>query len=174
LHEGLAALFGDASFSFDEDKPRKSSVEYYDSEGGNESLAAGMFDLSVVIDELTLDGPVAGSAGGGSAAALPTDEDPAAAAASMETAVAATTPAAASTPDAKKPMPRGVTLLSVDDNYRPRTSSNAKLPQPKGITLLSVDDNYRPRTSSRAKEPIPLSTSPPTQSISPLGDGQAK
>jgi hypothetical protein len=158
---GLAAMFSDASFNFEENPPRE-SFDFYESAGGNESLAAGMFDLSVVIDELVMDGPVGDQSGFASDAGK---------------SVGGTKPPRPPRP--AKPLPRGLTLLSVDDNYRPRTSSKAtepQLPQPHGITLLSVDDNYRPRTSSRAPLPEPnMSTSPPAAvSPSPLSGGSSE
>ena len=140
----LAALLGDVSLDDEEEaRSRRSSVDFYESENGNDALASGMFDLAVVVEELS------------------PQKKAAAAAADGESAGGG---AQAGAPVMSKPMPRGVTLLSMDDNYRPRTSSKAKEPvfdagaskaKPKQVSLLSTDNGYRPRTSSNAKAKDP-------------------
>lgn len=163
----LAALMGNISFGDDavtiedeEIRSRKSSVDFYESEGGNEALAAGMFDLAVVVEELSPRKDASASASA-SAGAIDGDGGGAGAAASGEGADGNSTgggPQAEAAPTSRprsKPLPRGVTLLSVDDNYRPRTSSKAKEPVVilKAKQVLSTENDYRPRTSSKAKEP---------------------
>ena len=161
----LAALMGNISFGDDavtiedeEKRSRKSSVEFYESEGGNEALAAGMFDLAVVVEELSprKDASASASAsagdGGGAGAAASGEGDDGNGTGGGPQAEAAPTSRPRS-----KPLPRGVTLLSIDDNYRPRTSSKAKEPvvilKAKPLAVLSTENDYRPRTSSKAKEP---------------------
>eukprot|EP00041_Stephanoeca_diplocostata_P031573 m.985903 g.985903 ORF g.985903 m.985903 type:complete len:215 (-) comp23987_c0_seq8:202-846(-) len=107
-------------------------ARFYESEHGNDALAAGMFDISVVRQELSH--PPMHTAGSS---------------ASIDTAG---NTEGAREPSAAHPiLPRAVELLRTDDSYRPRTSSKAL--EPCVALLTGGDDSYRPRTSSRALEP---------------------
>lgn len=117
-------------------------ARFYASEHGNDALAAGMFDISVVQHELAAPHTHAH----GKESTTTTDHD-VSAVCSGDAAGIKAPPTVGTHPK----LPRAVELLRTDDSYRPRTSSKAL--EPSVALLTGGDDSYRPRTSSRALEP---------------------
>eukprot|EP00038_Savillea_parva_P006230 m.162430 g.162430 ORF g.162430 m.162430 type:complete len:301 (-) comp12191_c0_seq1:477-1379(-) len=130
-------------------KCARSGDDFYSSEDGNDALAAGMFDLSVVCAELGAAAEeaavpcdvgdavvsITGDSGVESVEPLPSD---------AKTITTVTGKVAVASSNGSKRLSVGKVSQSVLDNYRPRTTSNA--PEPDA-------DEYRPRTTSKAPEP---------------------
>jgi len=162
----LASLLGGAEETEIVPKCARKSDHFYESEDGNDALAAGMFDISVVCAEL---------------GAHPTDSAAASAATQDDSGVESVEPSpsgtaqAAAAPEASAGAGCAAVPLrnkrievvreTVYNVGRPRTSSKAPDPDAAvsgggpatAATLAGVTvGEYRPRTSSKARDPDDL------------------